>query len=158
MIHHLSISAHDPARVAAVVAELIGGKAYPFPSARGSHIAICDDGHATLVEVYPLGTVMLPGEDGQDVQFQYDADRPDYVPTHAALSVALDEASIKAIAAREGWRALTCDRGGIFQVVEVWLENRVLFELLTAEMAAAYLQAVTTRNWESFLAQNGGNG
>lgn len=80
------------------------------------------------------------------------------MPTHAALSVALDEASIKAIAAREGWRALTCDRGGIFQVVEVWLENRVLFELLTAEMAAAYLQAVTTRNWESFLAQNGGNG
>ncbi|WP_150050734.1 MULTISPECIES: hypothetical protein [Methylomonas] len=157
MIHHLSISAHEPARVAAVVAELIGGKAYPFPPAHGSHVAICDDGHATLVEVYPLGTVMEPGSGEQEVQFQTDGDQPDYVPTHAALSVSLDEAAIKAIAAREGWRAITCERGGMFQVVEVWLENRVLFELLTPEMAQAYLRAVTTSNWEGFVAQKGVN-
>lgn len=155
MIHHFSISAHQPARVAAVIAELIGGKAYPFPPVHGSHVAICDDGHATLVEVYPIGTVLRPGQDEQEVEFLVEADKPAYVPTHAALSVALDDAAIKAIAAREGWRAVTCDRGGLFQVVEVWLENRVLIELLTAEMAQAYLRTITTQNWESFLAQAG---
>lgn len=33
-------------------------------------------------------------------------------------------------------RILTCDRGGLFQMAEVWLKNRGLFESLSAEMAA----------------------
>jgi len=34
-----------------------------------------------------------------------------------------------------------CDRGS-FSVVEVWVENAVMLEFLTPEMAAAYLAAV----------------
>jgi hypothetical protein len=155
MIHHLSISAHHPEHVAGVIAELIGGKAYPFPPAHQSYVAISDDGHGTLVEVYPIGTVMVPGQGEEEVQFVLEADQPRYVPTHAALSVRLDEAAIKAIARREGWRAVTCDRGGLFQVVEVWLENRAMIELLTADMAQAYLNSISTANWERLLAMSG---
>ena len=71
--------------------------------------------------------------------------------THAALSVNLDETRIKDIATREGWRAITCDRGGIFQVVGFWLENRVMFELLKPEMARDYLNAMTPKKWAQFI-------
>lgn len=155
MIHHLSIAAREPARVAGVIAEMIGGKAFPFPPVEGGFVAICDDGHATLVEVYPQGTAMVPGMEELDVQFAYDAAPTGYTPTHAAISVAIDETQIKAIAQREGWRAVTCDRAGLFQVVEVWLENTQLLELLTPPMARAYLDSVNSENWERFVAGGG---
>ena len=43
-----------------------------------------------------------------------------------------------AIAAREGWRALVLPRGG-FDVIEFWIDNTVMIELLTPAMAADYL-------------------
>ena len=43
-----------------------------------------------------------------------------------------------AIAAREGWRALVLPRGG-FDVIEFWIDNTVMVELLTPAMAADYL-------------------
>jgi hypothetical protein len=44
-----------------------------------------------------------------------------------------------AIAAREGWEAKYRRRGGAFGVIELWLENRVMIEVLTDEMQAEYL-------------------
>jgi hypothetical protein len=61
--------------------------------------------------------------------------------SHAALLVERSEEDIRAVAEREGWRAVRCDRGS-FSVVEVWVENAVTLELLTPEMAAEYLAAV----------------
>ena len=52
MIHHVSISAHDPKHVAEVLAELMGGRAYPFPGGIArSFMAVSEDGHGTLIEV-----------------------------------------------------------------------------------------------------------
>jgi hypothetical protein len=45
-----------------------------------------------------------------------------------------------AIAEREGWRAIELSRGA-FRVIEFWIENRVMLELLTEDMAQEYLQA-----------------
>ena len=153
MIHHFSISAHDPCRVASVLAEVMNGQAFPFSPHAGSFIALCDDGHATAIEVYPLETVMMPGPEDQEVQCDASSTPVDFVPTHAAVSVSLHEARIKEIANREGWRAVTCDRGGIFQVVEFWVENRVLLELLTPDMARDYLNAMKPQKWREYLEQ-----
>ena len=150
MIHHLSISAQNPEHVASVLAELIGGEVFPFPPADGAFVAVCDDEYATLVEVYPAGTVMIPGQDDQPTEFIKD-EVSSHSPTHVALSVSLDKDAINAIAKREGWRAVTCDRGGLFKVVEFWIENRQLFELLTPDMARDYLSAMTTQNWKRFI-------
>ena len=43
MIHHLSIAARDPKHVAAVLAEIMGGKAVPFPPNPGSDLCLADD-------------------------------------------------------------------------------------------------------------------
>lgn len=157
MIHHISIAAYRPQHVADVVAELLGGTALPFPPLAGSFVAVCEDGCGTLVEVYPAGTVMMPGSNEQDVQWgRIESEASPYIATHAAFSVAVDEERIKQIAAREGWRAVTCDRGGVFQVVEFWIENRILFELLTPEMAQAYINAMTPQKWAQFVELGGG--
>lgn len=151
MIHHISISAHEPQRVADVLAEIMRGQAFSFPPHPGSFIVLCDDGHSTAIEVYPLKTVMTPGQGHGAVQFAAAPAVTDFVPTHAAVSVALDEAGIKGIAGREGWKAVTCDRGGQFRVVEFWIENRQLIEFLTPEMARDYLRNVTPQQWAEYL-------
>ena len=54
MIHHVSIPAKDPKHVADVLAELMHGRAYPFPgSIANSFMAVSGDAHGTMIEVYP---------------------------------------------------------------------------------------------------------
>lgn len=151
MIHHISISAHQPQLVAQVLAQLVDGQCFAFPSVEGGFIVLCEDGHATGIEVYPLATQMIPRDGEQAVGFAQNPQPPEFIATHAAISVSLDEASIKEIAKQHGWRAVTCSRGGIFHVVEFWVENRILLELLTPAMAAEYVAAITPQKWTEYL-------
>jgi hypothetical protein len=48
---------------------------------------------------------------------------------------------IQAIARREGWRAVELSRGPN-RVIEFWVENAVLLELMTPSMAADYVRAM----------------
>jgi hypothetical protein len=47
---------------------------------------------------------------------------------------------IQATAAREGWRAARLSRGP-HEVVELWIENAVMLEMMTPQMTADYLAA-----------------
>jgi len=137
MIHHLSIAAADPQHVAGVLAELMGGTAVPFPPNPGSFFAVQLDDHGSGVEVYPAGTELQPGgvEGGGFVK----KPRNDgYGATHFALSVATDRDTVEEIARREGWKCFVCDRGP-FHVIEVWLENETMVEILPPEFAREYL-------------------
>ena len=137
MIHHLSISARNPQHVADVLAEMMGGKAVPFSPNPGSFFALQLDEHGSGVEVHPAGTELHPGgEVGGGFVRQ---EQPQgYTPTHFALSVKTDAASVERIAGREGWQCFTCNRGP-FHVIEVWLENETMVEVLPPEFAAEYL-------------------
>jgi hypothetical protein len=76
-----------------------------------------------------------------------------FTAMHAALSVPLSESRVKEIAAREGWRTGTFWRGGIFQVIEFWVEGRLLLELLSPNMVQCYLDFLTTEKFVGFLNQ-----
>jgi hypothetical protein len=136
MIHHLSIAASDPEHVAGVLAELMGGKAVPFPPNPGSFFALQLDEHGSGVEVYPAGTELRPGGENGGTFVKKDA--RGYGPTHFALSVKTDADSVEAIAKREGWQSFNCNRGP-FHVIEVWVENESMVEILPPEYAAEYL-------------------
>ena len=124
--------------MAEVFAELFDGLCLPFPPNPGAFISIARDGHGTAVEVYPVDTVIIPnGADGGD--FVHTGQRLGYGAVHFALSVDRSLADIEAIARREGWECYVCSRGGDFDVVEVWVDNRFLVELLPPEFAARYL-------------------
>lgn len=147
MLFHVSLPAQDPAHVAEVLAEIWGGRAYAFPPFPGSYIAFADDGRGTALEIYPKGQVMIPGD--HEVEERRIPGSP-YTETHIAIASRLTEDQIHAIARREGWLSRTCLRGGgMFGVVELWVENSLMIEALTAEMQAAYLASVSADKWEA---------
>ena len=138
MIHHLSIAARDPKHSAEVLAEIMGGKAVPFPPNPGSFFALQLDDHGSGVEVYPAGTQLQPaGEEGGNFVRKPRKGRG-FGATHFALSVAADAGKVKQIAERAGWHCVTCNRGP-FHVIEVWVENDTMVEVLPPDFAAEYL-------------------
>jgi hypothetical protein len=136
MIHHLSIAARDPQRVAGVLAEIMGGKAVPFPPNPGSFFALQLDEHGSGVEVYPAGTELRPGGANGGSFVRNEA--RGFGPTHFALSVKTDGETVEKIAGREGWQCFRCNRGP-FHVIEVWVENQAMVEVLPPDYAAEYL-------------------
>ncbi len=166
MINHISVGVNNPENVANVLAELWNGYAFPFPPSPGGFIVFADDGRGTTVEFTPINIELVPGEgfppeenfsletptENVEATFQFSENAPEYVSTHLALNTPLSEEEVKAIAAHEGWRALTCNRGGgLFQLIEVWVENRFMIEAFTPEMTARYVEIVTPQNWANFL-------
>ena len=153
MIHHISLPAKNPLQVAEVLAELFKGYCAPFPSCPGSYVAFAGDDYGTLVEVYPLGTEMIPGEDEKPIQYQQ-KNSSQFIATHAAISIPLEQSEIESIAKREQWRCVRCSRG-YFDVIEFWLENTVLLELATPELARQYTGVLSPKNLEQhFAGQN----
>ena len=149
MIHHLSIPARDPRRVAEVLAELLKGRAYPFVGALpGAYMAVSGDPHGTMIEVYPDGIVLERGEGDGPARFVASAAPPaSAVPFHAYLSLPCERDEIEQIGRREGWRTKLLGRGvpgqaPVFHVIELWIENRVMLELVTEAMAVAYRTAM----------------
>ncbi len=128
-------------RAARALAELLGGDVTEFGPLPGSWIAWARDDAGTAIDCMPVGTELRPGEAGEEARFEVAEHPSPYGATHAAISVDRSEEEIKAVAEREGWRAVRCNRGP-FDVVEVWVDNAVMLELLTPEMAADYLAAV----------------
>lgn len=156
MIHHISIPAKNPVHVAEVLAELFNGYSAPFSSHPGSYVAFAADQYGTLIEVYPLGTEMIPGEDEQPIQYQSANTNNQFIATHAAISIPQDQSQIESIAQRENWRCLRCSRG-YFDVIEFWVENAVLLELATPELAQQYSTVLAPEKLAEYLAMENKN-
>ena len=139
MIHHLSVSAENPKGAAEFFADIMGGVVVDFPPNPGSYMVFKTDGHGTGIEIYPAGSVLTAnGAPGAAFERQSEgADRRS--PTHFALSVDMAQDDVVARAEAKGWDAFVCDRGGHFHVVEVWIENTWLVEVLPPAFAAEYL-------------------
>jgi hypothetical protein len=78
-------------------------------------------------------------------------DAPGYGSTHFALSVSTNAAMVKAIAERAGWQCFDCNRGP-FHVIEVWLENETMVEILPPEYAREYLAFSRSDNVKAAMA------
>ena len=150
MLHHLSISAQNPENVAHVLAEIMGGIVVPFPPNPGSFMAFALDEHGTEVEIHPAGTRLQPDGTGF-----VSAPPTDRTATHFALSVGTAREQIFAIARQQGWHCERTHRAE-FPLVEMWIENRTLCELLPPEDAAAYLEV--NRKMRERVAQGAGLG
>ena len=155
MINHISIAVHNPEKVANVLAELWGGFVIPFPPAPDSFMVLANDGKGSAIEITPFDTILVPGEglppeegfdaatptEEYEAKFTQTANPPQYVATHLNINTALSEEQVKEIARREGWRVLTCNRGeGLFQLIEIWIENRFMLEVMTPEQTARYIE------------------
>ena len=153
MINHISIAVNEPERVANFIAELWEGYVYPFPPAPNSFFVLADDGRGTALEITPAGTVLVPGEglpdendldavtEEHEAQFVRSEFVPRYVATHININTRKSIEEIREMAKREGWRVLVCNRGGgLFQLVEVWVENTLMLEVMTPEQTKRYVE------------------
>lgn len=166
MLNHISIAVNDPENVANILAEIWDGYAMPFPIAKNSWMVFADDAIGTAVEVTPINTIMVPGEglpeeEGFSIEtpteefeskFLLGDFSPAYVATHMNINSQLGVKEIKAIADREGWRCFVANRvEGLFQLIELWIENRFLVEVMTPEMTARYVELMKPQGWADWL-------
>jgi hypothetical protein len=94
-----------------------------------------------MVEVHPFGTALAPGEGADEAcQLLTNPAAATYSANHTAISVPVSIDRIQSIAEREGWRMVHCRRGdNYFDVIEFWVENQLLIELLPPELVDRYL-------------------
>jgi hypothetical protein len=136
VIIHASIPADDPERVARVIAELWRGTYFAFPVLPGVFTARAGDDRGTQIEVGPRGQEAMPGE--AQVRPRLNPSPSSYSEVHLNILSPLREREILEIAQREGWIALPCDRGGAFKLIEFWLENKFMLEVMNAEEWGRY--------------------
>ncbi|ACC74518.1 hypothetical protein PPMP20_22560 [Paraburkholderia phymatum] len=153
MIFHASIPTHNPERVARTLAEVWGGFAAPFSPFEGAWMAVAGDDRGTIIETYPSNMTLTPG-DMREPLASITGSRPQYSGFHMAVASPLSAEQVMAIGQREGWRAVRCTRGNhFFDVIELWIENSTLIEVLTPEMQAQYLAFATPENFRQLAAQ-----
>jgi hypothetical protein len=140
MIHHVSIPARDPEKVATALAELMQGRIYPFPPAwcSNAYQVVSGDSHGSMIEIYPEGYWLEP----TDRIFRETTPAP-FHPFHMLVSLPVEGAEIERVAAREGWRNEFTPVGTpglppVFHCYRTWVENRVLFEFVPKSMAHEY--------------------
>jgi hypothetical protein len=149
MIFHFSIAADDPKRTATMLAELWRGQALPFPMlGQGSWVAHAGDDRRSTIEVYPRDVALYPEERAGDLRHE-PVSR--HVPFHAAVATPLTIDEVEEIGRRYGCQTRVCQRGPWFRVIEFWVDNVLMLEMLTAEMQAEYQRSVTIENWREML-------
>ena len=146
MIVHVSLPAADCEHVASVLAELMRGRALRFPPGGADAWNAWSMDARTQIVVTPSGHCMLPGSNEMQWTIRPSGERA--YETHLALCVPRPLDEILEIAARTGWTTRVCDRGGMFHVVELWLEDAYLVELLDPTFAAEYERSMTLENWQ----------
>lgn len=144
MLIHASIPARDPAQAAAVIARMWHAEAMPFPPVPDAWIVFAGDERGTQLEIYPAEVALVPGP-AEVTGAPMDAAAPTGV--HIAIAVPHEADAVIALAATAGWTARVCNRGGLFDVVEVWVDDRFMIEALTPAMQRDYVAAMTPANW-----------
>jgi catechol 2,3-dioxygenase-like lactoylglutathione lyase family enzyme len=138
-IHHFTIPARDPERVARVLAELLGARIIPLPHPRGTLLVYAGDPDGSAIEVWPAALRAGVGDHDPAAR---DLPLPDAWPHHAFVtSDACDAEQILAAFAREGWRADRVHNGpphAGFDLVRGWIENQIVVELGGREMREQY--------------------
>lgn len=138
-IHHFTIPARDPERVARVLAELLGARVIPLPHPQGNLLVYAGDADGSAIEVWPAAT-RIPV--GQHEPAARDLPLPEDWPHHAYVtSDAADADRILTTFAREGWKAERVYNGppsAGFGLVRGWLENQTCIEIGGSEMREQY--------------------
>ncbi len=149
MIFHTSISAAEPEFVARPIATIWRGGVAPAPPSvfPGSWLVFGRDERGSMIEVHPLDFSFVLRSKADEIK-DYDPSRRATVglnAVHFAIASPRTELEIHDVAKRAGWESVTDQRivpGGGYGVVEVWVENRQMFEVLTPEMQVQYAETM----------------
>lgn len=140
-IHHFTVPAHDPMRVARALAEILGARVVPIPHPVGTLLVYAGDSDGSAIEVWPAQLRVDPALGDLTLR---DLPLPEAWPHHGFVtSDACTTETILAIFRREGWRAERVQNGPPgrgFSLVRGFIENHTGIELGGREMRAEYEQ------------------
>ncbi len=149
MIFHISIAADDPKRTATMLAELWRGEAFPFPMVgKGSWVAHAGDERRSTIEVYGRDVAIYPTELAAEERYEPVSRNG---PFHAAVATPLSIEEVEEIGRRYGCHTSLCHRGPWFRVIEFWVDDCLMLEMLTPEMQEEYQRSITIENWKAML-------
>jgi hypothetical protein len=149
MILHASFTVGAPRNAAETLAQLMAGEAFPFLEiGEDTWIAMSGDEHGTLVEFLQRGTEFhyVPG--GTVAHRQGEKARES--GCHILIETPHDEARVLAIAEERGCGAHRTKHGPL-ELMEFWIEDCLLIEVATPQMAAAYRNIATLANVRSMV-------
>jgi len=138
MIHHISLPTINPQQTAEVLQKIFPGKITDFSPVKGAYMLWFGDDLGSALEIYPAETTLRPGDATKACHFSHNNEEK-FNAVHAAISCKLSTKEILAIAEENNWHAAEFRRGS-FSVVEFWIDNHFMLELLTPEMTKEYLQ------------------
>ncbi len=105
--------------------------------------------------MYDERTMLVPAEGDAMGEVRL-GEPPQAVAFHALISVKAERAAIERIGAREGWRTRHFWRGPrgvrLFELYELWVENRVMLEIVTEDMLPPYVRIANGRAQADLLA------
>jgi hypothetical protein len=88
-----------------------------------------------VIEVFPLETTVFGEEDQGQAMSGRNPLSSSSSAAYGSLGMQRSADVVYALAQQEGWRA-TQPSGSTFEVIELWVENQVLLELITPEVKA----------------------
>lgn len=140
-IHHFTVPALDPERVARCLAEALGARVVPLPHPTGTLLVYAGDEDGSAIEVWPAS---LRGDVGAHHLESRDLPLPEAWPHHAYVtSPRCDVDQVLSIFEREGWRAEKVQNGppqAGFSLVRGWIENHTGIEIGDSTMRKEYEQ------------------
>jgi hypothetical protein len=152
MIAHVSMPADDCAHVAQVLAQMLDGGALRFPPGGPNAWNCWSRTNDFQIVITPRGQVMVAGPKEQIWVSRHTASNDRACESHFAMATERSAEEIVALAQSAGWQARICNRGGMFDVVEVWVEGCYLVEVLDPVQLSDYRRSMTTENWKRAFA------
>ena len=138
MILHASVAADEPKATAETLAKLLGGIALPVGPGEGTWSAIGPEPVGNLVSVLARGSEFHRGGDHVETRSGAPTRHSGY---HMLIDTPLSEEEVLALAKERGCHAHRT-RHGAFDVIEFWIDDCLLIEVVTHELGQAYRDMV----------------
>jgi hypothetical protein len=151
MLRHTSFTVDDPANVANVLAEILGGTvevpARP-PYGPDSLFVCLWDEHGTLIELAPTGSAWVPNGQALPVETRIEdlVSQRSYVHSFWDAAVSFDR--IREICAEQGWPYYITDQK--IKIAIVWIESHRYIEFCPTEHLGAYLEIYGSAGKDKF--------
>jgi hypothetical protein len=148
MILHASVVADEPRKTAETLARLLGGIALPLGPGEGTWSAIGPDPIGNLVSVLERGSEFH--RTGEQVDTRMGA-RVRHSAYHLLIETRLSEAEVLNLAAERECHALKAKHGA-FDVIEFWIDDCLLIEVVTPDMGRDYRELIESDELRQRLA------
>jgi hypothetical protein len=141
MILHASVVADRPKETAQVLATLLGGVALPLGPGEGTWTAIGPDPIGNLISVLARGSEFHRVTGGHpDTRSGAPARHSGF---HLLIETRLTEQEVLELAREHACHAQRAAHGA-FEVIEFWIDDCLLIELVTPELGLIYRQTVAS--------------